>query len=262
MFGQREQFVVALLMPYVLAVSTDAITSLTTAERCAIGLSAGLGVCFKPQQISTLICLELFLLIYRSSLRHLISAELLVIVLTGIVCVAWVWKFTPYFSLVVPLLLDTYWAFGQHTWSGMLIHDARLPTAVLLTAVIGWLLLRLGKRVPMLSGALLSCGAGSLIAFFFQHTGWSYQAFPARAFLFLATAIIALDLIAVRYGKDLRYVRPPRAVWVAAVAFSVTAFAGAATLQRWIETRFGHPRIYTELASYPPGTAVYVFSVE
>jgi hypothetical protein len=36
MFGQREQFTLALLMPYILAVSTGSIRSLTIAERCAI----------------------------------------------------------------------------------------------------------------------------------------------------------------------------------------------------------------------------------
>jgi hypothetical protein len=262
MFGQREQFVVALLMPCVLAVSTGAIKSLTITERCAIGFCAGLGVCFKPQQVSTLICLELFLLVYRRGLRHLVSVELLVSVLTGIVYVVGVWAFTPYFSAIVPLLLDTYWAFGQHTWSGMLLHDARLLTAVLLTAVIGWRSLRPRMCAPMLAGALLACSAGSLIAFYLQHTGWSYQAFPARAFLFVAIVTIALDSIGVRYGQSFRYGRPRKAAWVGAVAISVTAFAGAAAIRKWVDTRHGHPKIYTELASYPPGTAVYVFSVE
>jgi hypothetical protein len=45
-FAQREQFVLVLLMPYVLAVSTEAIRSLTKTERCAIGFSVGLAVCF------------------------------------------------------------------------------------------------------------------------------------------------------------------------------------------------------------------------
>jgi hypothetical protein len=262
MFGQREQFVFALLMPYVLAVSTEAIWSLTIEERCAIGFCAGLGVCFKPQQVSTLICLELFLLLYRRSLRHLVSAELLVSVLTGIVYLVCVWAFTPYLSTVVPLLLDTYWAFGQHSLSGMLLHDARLPTTGLLIAVIGWLSLRSRMQAPTLSGALLACSSGSLIAFYFQHTGWSYQAFPAKAFLFVAIVTIALDLIASRYGKGLRYVPPGKAAWVGAVVISVMAFAGAAAIRKWVDTRYGHPKIYTELASYSPGTAVYVFSVE
>jgi hypothetical protein len=144
----------------------------------------------------------------------------------------------------------------------MLLHDARLLTAVLLTAVIGWLSLRPRMCAPMLAGALLACSAGSLIAFYLQHTGWSYQAFPARAFLFVAIVTIALDSIAVRYGQSFRYGRPRKAAWVGAVAISVTAFAGAAAIGKWVDTRHGHPKIYTELASYPPGTAVYVFSVE
>jgi hypothetical protein len=262
MFGQREQFTLALLMPYVLAVSTGAIRSLTIAERCAIGFCAGLGVCFKPQQVLTLICLELFLLVYRRSLRHLISAELLVSVLTGIIYLGCVWAFTPYLSAIVPLLRDTYWALGQYTWSGMLLHDARLLTAVLLIAVIAWLLLRTRMRVPLFSGALLACSAGALVAFYFQHTGWSYQAFPAKSFLFLAVVTMALDIIATRYGSGIRWVVPSKVAWVSAVAISVMAFAGAAAIEKRIEARTGHLKLYRELASYPPGTAVYIFSVE
>ena len=260
MFGQREQFTLALLMPYVLAVSAGMIRSLTIAERCAIGFCAGLGLCFKPQQILTLICLELFLLVYCRSLRHLISTELIVGVLTGIVYVGCVWAFTPYFSVIVPLLRDTYWAFGERTWSGML-HDARLLTAVLLIAIIGWLSLRTRMRAPMFSGALLACSTGASLVYYFQHTGWYYQSFPAKALLFMAIVTIALDTIAARYGKSIGYVWPSKVAWVGAVAISITAFTGTAIRQR-AEARKHPDQIYTELESYPRGTTVYIFSIE
>lgn len=262
MFGQREQFMLALLMPFVLAVSTGAIGSLAMAERSAIGFCAGLAVCFKPQQVLTLLSFEIFLLVYRRSLLHLISRELIVSVLTGIAYVVCVGAFTPYLSAIVPLLLDTYWAVGQHTWSRMLSHDARLLTAVLLITVIGWQLLRRRMRAPVFSGALLACSAGALIAFCFQHTGWSYQAFPAKAFLLMAIVTMALDTIAARYGQGLHYVQPHKVAWVGAVAISVTAFAGVATIEKRLEARKGHVQMYTEFASYPPGTVVYAFTAE
>ena len=262
MFGQREQLGLVLFMPYVLGVSTGAIKSMAMTERCAIGFCAGLAVCFKPQQILTLVCLELFLLVYRRTARHLMSAELTVSVLTGIVYVGCVWAFTPYFSAIVPLLVDTYWAVGQHTWAGMLLHDARLLTAVLLIAVIGWLSLRTRMRAPVFSGALLACSAGASIAFCSQHTGWSYQAFPAKAFLSMAIGTIILDTLSARYGQDLRYVQPHKMAWIGAVAISVAAFAGVAAIEKRLEARNGHLKIYTEFASYPPGTVVYAFTAE
>jgi hypothetical protein len=262
MFGQREQFTLIFLMPYVLAVSTGAVRSLTIPERCAIGFSAGLAVCFKPQQAVILICLELFLLVHHRTLRHLISTELMVSVLTGIVYVGCVWAFTPYLSAILPLLLDTYWALGEYTWSGMLLHNAPLLTALLLFAVFGWLSLRSRLRAPMFSGALLASAAGAFIAFCLQHTGWSSQAFPAKAFLFLAVAIIALDIIAARYGQGLRHVRPHKVIWVGAVAISVTAFAGVAAIEKRFEARNGPLKIYNEFASYPSGTVVYAFTTE
>ncbi len=261
MFGQREQFVLVLLMPYVLAVSTEAITSLTKTERCAIGFCAGLAVCFKPQQILTLICLELFLLVYRRTLRHLVSMELIVSVLTGIVYVGCVWAITPYLSAIVPLLLDTYWALGKYTWSGMLLHNARL-TALLLIALVGWLSLRSRMRAPMFSGALLACATGAFIAFCSQHTGWSYQAFPAKALVLTAIVTIALDTIAARYGQGLRYAWPHKMAWVGAVAISVIAFAGVAAIEKRLEARKDDVKIDIEVASYPPGTVVYAFTAE
>jgi hypothetical protein len=184
MFGQREQFTLILLMPYVLAVSTGAIRFLTMPERCAIGFCAGLAVCFKPQQVLILVCLELFLLVYGRTLRHLISTELLASVLTGIVYLGCVWAFTPYPSAILPLLLDTYWALGEYTWSGMLLHNSPLLTAILLFAVVGWLSMRSRMRVPAVSGALLACAAGAFIAFCLQHTGWSSRHFRRRPFSF------------------------------------------------------------------------------
>jgi hypothetical protein len=261
MFGQREQLTLALMMPYVLAVTTGAIRSLTIAERYAIGFCAGLGVCFKPQQVLTLICLELFLAVYRRSLRHLISAELIVSVLTCIAYVVSVWAFTPYFSVIVPLLRDTYWALGKHTWFGMMFRDARLLTAVLLIAVVGWLSLRTHMRAPMLSGAFLACSAGASIAFYFQHTGWYYQSFPAKALLFISIVTMALDTIAARYNKSFRSVWPNMLTWTAAAAIAGAAFAGVA-IWKGAEARKHELAIYTELKSYPPGTTVYIFSIE
>jgi hypothetical protein len=173
-----------------------------------------------------------------------------------------VWAFTPYLSAILPLLLDTYWALGEYTWSGMLLHNSPLLTAFLLIAVFGWLSLRSRMRAPAFSGELLACAAGAFIAFCLQHTGWSSQAFPAKAFLFLAIAIIALDTIAARYRQNLRYVWPHKLIWATAVAIAVTAFAGVATLQKRFQARNVQLKIYNEFASYPPGTVVYAFTTE
>ena len=178
MFGQREQFTLILLMPYVSAISTGVIRFLTTPERCAVGFCAGLAVCFKPQQVLILVCLELFLLVYGRTLRHLISTELIASVLTGI------WASTPYLSAILPLLLDTYWAVGEYTWSGMLLHNSPLLTALLLFAVIGWLRLRSRMRAPAVSGTLLACAARAFIAFVSNAQAGLPRHFPRRPFSF------------------------------------------------------------------------------
>jgi hypothetical protein len=259
MFGQREQLMLALVMPYVLALGTESSGSISMAERFAIGFCASLGVCFKPQQVLTLICLELFLVMYRRSLRHLISTELIVLMLTGLVYVACVRGFTPYFSVIVPLLRDTYWALGEVTWSRMLLHTGRLLTTVLLLAVISWFLLRRRMRVPLLSGAFLACSIGASVAFYVQHTGWSYQSFPAKAFLFLTISTLALDYFTARYSFN--SVWPGKVALLSAIAVSVTAFAVVAGIKKHSQAQ-PEATGYAELESFPRGTVVYMFSIE
>jgi hypothetical protein len=145
---------------------------------------------------------------------------------------------------------------------GMLLHVARLQTAVLLVAVIGWLSMRARMRIPVVCGALLAGSAGALIAFCSQHTGWSYQAFPAKALLFMAIVIMALDTIATRCGESFRYIWPHRMVLASAVAIAVAAFAGVAAVEKRLEARMGQDKIYREFSSYPLGTVVYAFTPE
>ena len=261
MFGQREQLVVALLMPYVLSVSTGSIRSLPMAECCVIGFCASLGICFKPQQLLTLICLELFLIMYQRSLRHLVSLEFIVAVLTGLLYVACVWRFTPYLSVIVPLLRDTYWALGERTWSGILLRDGRLLIAALLFAVISWLSLRTRMRAPLLSGALLACSIGASLAFCVQHTGWSYQSFPAKAFLFVAIVTILLDTLSTRYQYNLRFVWSGKMACVSTIVVLLIALAAVTAIGKRTQTQRQDP-IYTELESLPEGTGVYFFSIE
>jgi hypothetical protein len=261
MFGQREQLMVALLMPYVLSVSTGSIRSLHIAECCVIGLCASLGVCFKPQQLLTLICFELFLILYHRSLRHLLSLEFIVAVVTGILYVGYVWMCTPYLSVIVRLLRDTYWALGERTWSGILLRDGRLLFALLLFTVIGWLSLRTRIRAPLLSGALLACSVGASLAFCVQHTGWSYQSFPAKAFLYVTIVTILLDTLSTRYQYNLRCVWCGKVAYVSVIAVALITLAAVAAIGKRAQAQ-RQDKISSELESLPQGTGVYFFSIE
>jgi hypothetical protein len=258
-FGQREQLFVALLMPYLLAVGSGAISSLSRLERCAMGASAGLAICFKPQDLITLACLELFLLIYKKSARRMVSPELLSAALTCGLYVAAVRLVTPAYLLVItPLLTDTYWALGKFTFSTMMLHLERTATIAMLLLAVAWFVLRGRLRIPQLSGAMLACGVGGVIALDIQHAGFYHHTFPATVFLLLGGLWMAIDLGARGWKWEGR-----RRLWFAAVAvmLALVGFAVVATHNRRAAERLEQHGLNTELATYPPGTSVYIFTV-
>lgn len=112
-FGQREHLLIILLLPYILAAATGAAYRFSLWERCALGVAAGLAIWFKPQDVVVLVGLEVFLSLRARSLRRVLAPEFLSLILTCSFVLALVRVITPlYFSKALPLLLDTYWAFG------------------------------------------------------------------------------------------------------------------------------------------------------
>ncbi len=76
-FCQRENLLVILLLPYVLAVASGVAYRLSLVERCGLGVAAGLAIWFKPQDTLILVGLELFLAIRARGLRRILSPEFL-----------------------------------------------------------------------------------------------------------------------------------------------------------------------------------------
>jgi hypothetical protein len=117
-FGQREHLLVLLVLPYVLSGIAPDRSRLSIIELCAIGIAAGIGVCFKPQQVLILAALEFFLAIWTRSLHRLVRPESVCALLAILVYIASVRVFAPlYFSQTMPIMRDTYWAYGPaSTW--------------------------------------------------------------------------------------------------------------------------------------------------
>ncbi len=260
LFGQKEQIGVALMMPFIIAAATG-IDSLSLAERCAIGLCAGLGACFKPHQILVLVALECFLLLLRPSLRRLYRPDVIAAVVAAAAYFFCVWLFTPYLADIVPVLKDTYWALGDQTFLQLLLHEAGPLTAGLI--VVCCFIVLLHKKVDIaLPGAFAACSVGATIAFYVQHTGWYYQAFPAKAFLTLAALTLLLAWLSSRSSESIVYVKPSAAIWIAAVSVALIAFGGLAISARRASAGSHAATVDSELLALPEGTSVYVFSIE
>lgn len=259
-FGQREQLLLALFLPYLLAVGSGVVERLGVGERVGLGACAGLAVCFKPQHLLTIVCLELFLALYMRTLKRLWSPELVSAFTVGVFYVAAVRLVTPAYLLVItPLLRDTYWALGEYSLAQMALQVGRVLTLVTLLSAATWVALRRRLTLPRLEGAMLAAGVGAVLAYFQQHTGWYHQRFTAVALLEIAFAWMTADML----HRRLRQAREARqlslAAWVVLPVCGVLLF-GLVLVRK----RHAPPPpddLQAELLRLPAHTTVYTFSV-
>lgn len=193
-FGQREHLFVVFALPYLFAMCAHPRARRNWMERCAIGIAAGCAVCFKPQDALVLISAELVVIIARRSLRRWISPELLSLVATCGLYFVVVRIATPqYTSQVVPLLLETYWAYGTSSALGLLL--AMKLWLVCGLALIAASLLFLRKSPLSLTVAVFGASSvGALLAYAQQRADWTYHRYPIWAFLILAVCLFGLQL--------------------------------------------------------------------
>jgi hypothetical protein len=262
-FGQREHLLIILLLPYTLATATGAVYRLSFAERCALGVAAGIAIWFKPQDVLVLIGLEIFLSLRVRSLRRALSPEFLALVLTSSLVLLLVRVITPlYGSRTVPLLFDTYWGFGTSSALALAL-SLRLYMMQVFLMLLACILFRSSLRDPVTTVALLVCSLAASFAFDIQHTDWTYHRYPHRALLLLALAYLLTDLlypVILKFTSNLHLIR--RMVLVASGLLAVLLCAIA------IHPRFvlPDPRQHQSLepdqffAQYRPSTTVYAFS--
>jgi hypothetical protein len=257
-FGQRDQMLSFLVLPYVLAASVPRRDA--TLARCAAGVLAAAGICLKPQYVLIPIAVEAFLLLRPSGrpparLRHLLRPEPILILLGGIAYLLAMRRFTPlYFTVALPILRDTYWAVGHLSLPELALEAIEL---CLLGAASILLFLRTRRRSPAVR-LLLVAATAAAAAYFQQGTGWYYQQIPA---LTLFGAALALQLI------DLASRRPPRLprrltasiACLSLLALALTAhFMGYPfTPDRAFAIEIPDPTFFTSLA---PGTPVAILT--
>ena len=193
-FGEREHLLLILILPYVIAVATGTGNRLSITERCALGIVAGFAIWFKPQDTLILVALEVFSALRLRSLRRLVSAEFLALILTSLFLFALVFLFAPlYLKQTYPLLIDVYWALGTSTTLNLALSLHGYMTSVL-AILLACLFLRRSLRDTPTTLALLICSVAASLAFDIQHTDWAYHAYPHLALLFMAAAYLLFDL--------------------------------------------------------------------
>jgi hypothetical protein len=262
-FGQREHLLLILLIPYLLAAATGAVSRLSFAERCALGVAAGIAIWFKPQDALILVGLELFLSLRARNLRRVLAPEFLALFITSSFILLLVRVLTPrYLKDIFPLLFDTYWAMGSMNALPLALsrYGSLLCIAAALMACI---LLRRSLRDPATSIALLIGSFAAFIAFAVQHTAWKYHAYPHQALLLLAASYLLVDFFhpAIdRFTSNSHLIRRTVLVTSAASALMLCAIAIHPRLAHFAHMPPDSAELDLFFAQYKPSTTAYVFS--
>lgn len=261
-FGQREQLLMILVIPYILAAATSQARRLPWPEFCLLGLVAGIAICFKPQQWLIIAALEIFLALDRRSLRRAISPEFLLLIATIAAYVLIVLIGNPlYLKQVVPLLLDSYWALGNLKPMDIVLSHRSYALYLALVLLPICMIKRRSLRAPAIPIALLCCSLGASVAFAMQGAGWVYHGYPALACLFLAVSFLVLEAVHSRRAT-LEATPGPAARVLLTLVTLAAAFVGAYLLRD--ESRHqvyrNREKVEALLEPYAPGTTVYIFS--
>lgn len=192
-FGQREHLFVLLALPCLFAMAVKTEERLSLVERCAIGVAAGVAICFKPQYALAFVAAEGVTLIYRRSLRGVLRVESLAAVATcGVYFIAIRTLAPLYTQKVLPLLLDTYWAYGNSSVGALLLA---MKVRLVIAAVLVGASFFLQRPFSMLVAAFAAGSVGAVIGCALQRTDWPYHRFPATAFLVVAAGMFGVGLL-------------------------------------------------------------------
>ncbi len=212
-FGQRDHVLTLLLLPYLLGAALDTYRRaprLSPANRIVLTATAALGLALKPHQALIAVFVELTLLLrstewvprrrrpadarealYAPPLRLI---EPFVFVVCAATYVGAIYVLAPtYFTQVLPIVRETYWAFGNLSLPGLVAQAPELYVLFLAALLFNQLLnrrLHESAIVPILGLG----GAAATIAYWLQGTGWYYQQLPAISLFSLAVAFRLLDV--------------------------------------------------------------------
>ena len=183
-FTQREHFVLASTIPYILLCSArDERRMVAPGLALAIGTLAAFGFAIKPFFAVVPIALELWL--WRRA--PVVRPETACIGMLAVLYVIAVLLFERDFVASVPMIASAYEHFTGGRYQGFV-------TAFLLFALAIYPLAHITSR----SAAFLVAGLAFLLAFAMQGKGWSYQALPAIGMLILALSVSQWGRSAVR----------------------------------------------------------------
>ena len=210
-YAQREHLLWMLVAPYLLVVAARARRAEVSFTAAVLaGLGGGLAMSLKPHYLVLALALETLLALQLRSLRVWLRPELGALVGVGALYLISIPVFTPeYVRFVVPLALDTYWAYQRPMASLLEIRDLVL----LFAAVVAAISLRHDRALRELAIVLLLASVCFYLLPLIQRTGWRYHVYP-----FQCAAIVLIGLPLLAQVRRLPVSATPRALAFACAA--------------------------------------------
>jgi hypothetical protein len=259
-FGQREHFLAVLLMPYLLlAAMRLSCAAVSRWEIAAIGFTAAVAVCLKPQQIVIVFLVEGLVLLWTRRATTLWNPAPLAFV-TGVLIyvIAARLSYPAYFQQVIPFLREAFWGF-RAPYAGLLASIAPLGIG-LFGCVVMYALFRRFLELKALVPVLAVSALAGFLAFLQQQTDFYYHVLPAKCYTVLLAMILLGEMAAwlLREGSNAAVLETrwklPMGGFVA--AFALAAAAGA----KWMpHPDFIEPEkqeVAEVLARYPADSVV------
>jgi hypothetical protein len=226
-FGQREHFVLALLLPYLLLVGAELRGRRPPSlEAGAIGALAAIAVALKPHFGLVWLVLEGFRRVRASPVeRWRITPEMagmLGFLAAYVLLVLWL---TPDYLAVAALLGPAYATYMREPFANLLVMGPGAP--LIWFALLAFVVLRRQTNHPELCALLAWAVVSCFIAGAAQQKEFRYHFYPALGLAFVLLGLLAADIAeTARLKSERLYGRVSRALLVAIVVVVVgsTAF--------------------------------------
>ena len=189
-FGQREHFLIILIMPYLFSTVLRAENqSISTPFAVLIGVMAGLGFGLKPFFLPTYALLELYLLIKK---RIFFRTEALVTALMLVTYLGFIeWLHPNYIHTLLPLVSKFYFVGNHQNW---LIVLTNIVCLYFLMAVGYYIFFFPNIQKNEWIDITLIAAFGMILAFVLPQSAWWYHVFPALSLSCFAVAMMIYAL--------------------------------------------------------------------
>ena len=188
-FGQREQFIIALILPYLLSVSLQLYEkNISPGARVFYALLAIIAAMIKPHYLIALVGMELFFVIRKGIASLFSRVELLVMLVAGAAYLGLLYWLTPEYFTWLPLVLKVYPANNNALMTVLLFPGNLLIIPVIMAFFLN---IKIMERCGFAEGMLASTSLLLIVAIF-QMKGWGFQYVPFQlvAIFFVVYAII------------------------------------------------------------------------